>query len=177
MSETAEAQQINYCSSHLDKHQLVFDNTLKTLYYSQQYLRVSYQLVRGWPLQSLYDLMHFIVYLVTRTWLIQNKRKKKKNWYPVALYFTFSSSISYIYKDTWMLMRLVHQFQQMRKLSFLVHQLFGKRMCLLYHCTSVPSFSSLFIICQQLRIESGYTKFISGTEDIHYIWTALVPLH
>jgi hypothetical protein len=25
MSETAEAQKINYCSSHLDKHQLAFD--------------------------------------------------------------------------------------------------------------------------------------------------------
>ena len=27
----------------------------------------------------------------------------------MALYFTFSSSISYIYKDTWILMRLVHK--------------------------------------------------------------------
>jgi len=33
MSETAEAQSINYCSNHLHKHQLVlFYNTLSTLY-------------------------------------------------------------------------------------------------------------------------------------------------
>jgi hypothetical protein len=32
MSETAE---ISYCSSHLDKHQLVLDNNLSTLYYLQ----------------------------------------------------------------------------------------------------------------------------------------------
>jgi hypothetical protein len=30
MSETVEAQQMNYCSSHLDKHQLDFDNTQST---------------------------------------------------------------------------------------------------------------------------------------------------
>ena len=30
MSETVKAQLMNYCSSHLDKHQLDFDNTLST---------------------------------------------------------------------------------------------------------------------------------------------------
>jgi hypothetical protein len=38
----------------------------------------------------------------------EEEKEKKINLYPVALYFTFSSSISYIYKDTWILMRLVH---------------------------------------------------------------------
>jgi hypothetical protein len=31
MSQTVEARLMNYCSSHLDKHQLDFDNTLSTV--------------------------------------------------------------------------------------------------------------------------------------------------
>ncbi|KAG1687669.1 hypothetical protein GQR58_008273 [Nymphon striatum] len=34
MSETVEVQKTNYCLNHLDRHQLVFGNTLSTLYWS-----------------------------------------------------------------------------------------------------------------------------------------------